>query len=213
MKIQLFAIAVISSLLLFAAACTQTRVDPNATTGSSLTSARISGVSNSTATSSSVSNGTCLRGGNVEVVITTDKLPATVLAYLASNYAGYAIVQAEQGTNRDGKTYYEVKFTASGVTKELHFDMTGAVLADGKGGHSTGKDCRDGKGGSTEVVITKDKLPAAALAYLNANYAGYTFVQAEQGTDPKGAIYYEVDFTLNGATKELHFDAAGALKP
>ncbi len=197
MKIQL--LAIVSALLLFAAACTQTNLDPSSTT-TSLASARIGSVTSSTA-----SSGTAVKGN--EVVITADKLPATVLAYLTSNYAGYTLVQAEQGTNPSGATYYEVKFTVNGVTKELHFDMTGAVLADGKGGGKCGK----GKDGNTETVITKAELPAAVLTYLTANYAGYTFVQAEKGTDKSGATYYEVDFTLNGTTKELHFDAAGAL--
>ena len=199
MKIHL--LAVITALLLVAiAACTQSNVVPTTTT--SLADARVAGVSNTSAVS-----GTCVKGSS-ETVISASSLPASVLTYLTTTYPGYVLVQAEQGANRNGgATYYEVKFTYSGATKELHFDMTGAVLADtGKGGHGGG-----GPGGNTEVVITADKLPAAALTYLTANFAGYTLVQAEQGTDRQGATYYEVTFTLNGATKEIHFNAAGAV--
>ena len=197
-------LAVTTALLLAGifAACTQTSVDP---TADNLAEARIASV-----TSSSAVSGTCVKGTS-ETVISASSLPAAVLTYLSTNYAGYTLVQAEQGTNLNGgATYYEVTFTYNGATKELHFDMTGAVLADngrGKGGH--------GKGGSgsnnTEVVITADKIPAAALTYLSTNYAGYTLVQAEQGTDSAGATYYEVKFTYNGKTKEVHFDANGAL--
>ena len=85
--------------------------------------------------------------------------------------------------------------------------MTGAVLVRQKrGGKGYG-----GGSSSTEVVITADKLPAAALTYLTTNYAGYTLVQAEQGTITAGTVYYEVKFTLNGRRKEIHFDANGAL--
>ena len=181
-------------------ACNQSNVSPDTTT-SSLANARIGGVSNSSAVS-----GTCVKGSS-ETVVSASSLPAAVLTYLSTTYPGYTLVQAEQGTNLNGgATYYEVKFTYNGTTKELHFDMTGAVLAEkGKGGHGGGGP------GNTEVVITADKLPAAALTYLSKTYAGYTLVQAEQGTTGQGTVYYEVKFTYNGATKEIHFDANGAV--
>ena len=181
-------------------ACNQNDVSPTNASVSTLATARIGGVTSGTATR-----------GNSETVITASELPAAVITYLSTNYAGYTLVQAEQGINgRDGSTYYEVTFTLNGTQQELHFDMTGAVVAPSHGrgkGHGG-----NGNGGSSnEVVITADKLPAAALTYLTTNYAGYTLVQAEQGTDSAGAVYYEVKFTLNGVTKEIHFDAKGAL--
>ena len=193
--------AVVTVLLLAGvfAACTQSSVDP---TAASSADARIASV-----TSTSAVSGTCVKGSS-ETVVSASSLPAAVLTYLSTNYAGYALVQAEQGTNLNGgATYYEVTFTFNGATKELHFDMTGAVLANsgrGKGQGGSGSN-------NTEVVITSDKLPAAALTYLTINYSGYTLVQAEQGTDSSGATYYEVKFTYNGKTKEIHFDANGAL--
>ncbi|GAB4038504.1 PepSY-like domain-containing protein [Spirosoma gilvum] len=195
-------LALTTALLLtgIIAACTQTNVDP---TSSSLANARIASV-----TSSSALSGTCVKGSS-ETVVSASSLPAAVLTYLSTTYPGYTLVQAEQGTNLNGgATYYEVKFTYNGATKELHFDMTGAVVAES--GHGKGKD-KGGSGGNSEVVITADKLPAAALTYLSTNFSGYTLVQAEQGTNSSGATYYEVKFTYNGKTKEIHFDANGAL--
>ncbi len=205
-RMRTYFLAVATGLFMVAvAACTQNNVVP--TTATSLAEARIAGVTNSSAVS-----GTCVKG-NSETVISASSLPAAVLTYLNATFPGYTLVQAEQGTNRNGgATYYEVKFTANGVKKELHFDMTGAVLADQGRGKGDGKDGKGGPGGgNNEVVITADKLPAAALTYLTTNYAGYKLVQAEQGTDRSGATYYEVKFTLNGATKEIHFNAAGAV--
>ena len=201
MKYVMFAGVALMTML---AACNQNAVDPN----SSLTSAR-SGASTSTTSGTGTT-------GNTEVVITQDKLPAAVLTYLSTNYAGYSLVQAEQGTDSKGATYYEVQFTQNGTTKELHFDANGALQANsggGHGGHGHGPSSTTATNGTgnTEVVITQDKLPAAVLTYLSTNYAGYSLVQAEQGTDSKGTTYYEVQFTQNGATKELHFDANGAL--
>ncbi|MVM30927.1 hypothetical protein GO755_12870 [Spirosoma sp. HMF4905] len=196
-------VAVTTALLFVGiiAACTQTSVD--SASSASLADARIASV-----TSTSAVSGTCVKGSS-ETVVSASSLPAAVLTYLSTNYAGYTLVQAEQGTNLNGgATYYEVKFTYNGATKELHFDMTGAVLAET--GHGKGKG-QGGSGGNTEVVITADKLPAAALTYLSTNFSGYTLVQAEQGTDSSGATYYEVKFTYNSKTKEIHFDANGAL--
>lgn len=180
-------------------ACTQTSVDSANTT--SLAEARIGSVSSTSGVS-----GTCVKGTS-ETVVSASSLPTAVLTYLSTTYPGYTIVQAEQGTNLNGgATYYEVKFTYNGATKELHFDMTGAVIAT-RGRNGKGK----GGSGNTEVVITADKLPAASLTYLSTNYAGYTLVQAEQGTTSAGVTYYEVKFTYNSKIKEIHFDATGAL--
>ena len=203
MKQQLiFALSVLITVVVVA--CNQNDVTPSTATVSTLDNARIGGVTCSSATS-----GTATRGSS-ETVITASELPAAVLTYLSTNYYGYTLVQAEQGTNgRNRTTYYEVTFTLNGTTQELHFDMTGAGIAPSHGrgkGHGKG-----GGGSSNEVVITADKLPAAVLTYLSTNYAGYTLVQAEQGTDSTGAVYYEVKFTLNGITKEIHFNANGIL--
>jgi hypothetical protein len=201
MKNLLMAVTTALLLVGIISACTQTSVDSASSV--SLADARIASV-----TSTSAVSGTCVKGSS-ETVVSASSLPAAVLTYLSTNYAGYTLVQAEQGTNLNGgATYYEVRFTYNGATKELHFDMTGAVLAET--GRGKGKD-KGGSGGNTEVVITADKLPAAALTYLTTNFSGYTLVQAEQGTNSSGATYYEVKFTYNGKTKEIHFDANGAL--
>lgn len=190
-------------IALVAISCNQNGVSPDGSTVT-LATARIAGV-----TSTSGTHGTA-NHGNSETVITASQLPASVLTYLNTNYAGYTLVQAEQGTNRrDGSTYYEVKFTVNGTTKELHFDMAGAVINTGKDGK--GKGHGDKGGSSNEVTITADQLPATAITYLKTNYAGYVIVQAEKETNSAGVVSYEVKFTLNGATREIHFDANGAL--
>ncbi len=203
MKQQLI-LALTVLIALVVVACNQNGVSPDrSTSGSTLATARIGGVMSSSAASCTATR------GNSETVITASQLPAAVLTYLSTNFAGYTLVQAEQGLSRkDGKTYYEVKFTLNGVTKELHFDMAGVVLAlpngDGKG--------HDGKGGPpNEVVVTAAQLPAAVVAYLNTNFAGYTLVEAERGTTSAGVVYYEIKFTLNGITKKIYLNATGVV--
>lgn len=201
-KYLIFALSAFIAIVV--AACNQTGVSPTDSTASTLATARIGGVISSSAMSCSATR------GNSETVITSSQLPAAVLTYLSTNFAGYALVRAEQGiSRRDGATYYEVKFTLNGVTKELHFDMTGVVVAPSLKGDGKGD---GGKGHpSNEVVITVDKLPAAVITYLNTNFAGYIITEAEQGTDSTGAVYYEVKFTLNGVKKVIHFNTAGTL--
>ena len=197
MKVQLLAVIAALFMIGFMVGCNQSSVDPNAD-ASTLTTARIGSVSNSSAVS-----GTCVKGSS-ETVISAASLPTAVTTYLTTNFPGYALVQAEQGTNQNGgATYYEVTFTYNGATRKLHFDMTGAVIAGG------GK--RGNHGRNNEVVITADQLPATALTYLSTTYAGYTLVEAERGTDRTGATYYEVKFTVNGATKKIYFNASGAV--
>lgn len=69
----------------------------------------------------------------------------------------------------------------------------------------------DGFGKGT--IITRDKLPQAALNYLTATYAGYTFVQGVQGTDRAAATFYAVVIEQGGVRYHLHFDASGVLLP
>lgn len=68
----------------------------------------------------------------------------------------------------------------------------------------TGKPCN-------ETIVAKETVPAVIFTYLSATYPAYVFVQAEKGTDHSGATYYEIQFTLDGKTRQLHFDAAGTL--
>ncbi len=68
----------------------------------------------------------------------------------------------------------------------------------------TGKPC-------SETVVDKATVPAAVFTYLTSTYGSYTFVQAEKGIDRDGATYYEIQFTLDGKMRQLHFDSAGTL--
>ena len=68
----------------------------------------------------------------------------------------------------------------------------------------TGKPC-------SETVIAREAAPAAIYAYLLKTYPAYVFLQAEKGTDRNGNTYYEIQFTLEGKTRQLHFDSAGVV--
>lgn len=61
--------------------------------------------------------------------ITQDKLPATTLTYLTTNYAGYTFGRAEQVTTRDGVTIYAVMIRQGDTPYFLIFDADGAFVS------------------------------------------------------------------------------------
>ena len=206
------------ALLVAVAACTQQNTAPDpqdddAAVVSSL--ARLGNPNNAT----SVTGSPCS-----ETIIAKSAVPAVVFAYLLKTYPAHMFVQAEQGTDRAGKTYYEIEFTLDGKTRELHFDASGVVLQGpgngpkGNGGFGPGPNGggpdRGNKNPPVRTVIGADKLPKVITDYMAAKLTGYTFVKATVVTDPTtGAVlFYDVRYTLNGKTAEVHFDVNGNMQ-
>lgn len=204
------------ALLVAVAACTQqnSKLDPQDDEATAVISslARLGNPNNATG----VTGKPCS-----ETLIDKAQVPQAIFDYLAKTYPTYVFVQAEQGTDPTGATFYEIQFTLDGKKRQLHFDAAGTVLAgpgNGPKGHGPG----GGPGGPKSFTatppvrtdITIDKLPKPVLDYMTANFAGYTFVKAEVVTDPTtGAVlFYDVRYTLNGKTRDAHFDVNGNLQ-
>jgi Putative beta-lactamase-inhibitor-like, PepSY-like len=142
-----------------------------------------------------------------ETTITQDKLPQTILDYLTATYAGYTFGMAEQGADSAGVVlYYEVTITQNATVIHLNFDATGKLL-ERKGGKA-GPGGHGPKGAATSV--TQDKLLQPTLSYLTTNYAGYTFVRAEQVTTRDGVVVYAVLIKQGDTPYFLLFDVNGA---
>lgn len=202
------------ALLAAVAACTQqsssvSPQDDEATIIASL--ARVGNPNNATA----VTGKPCS-----ETVVDKATVPAAVFTYLDATYpAKYAFVQAEKGTDRNGATYYEIQFTLDGKMRQLHFDAAGTVLqGPGNGPKGGGPGGPGGPKGDRippiRTVIDASKLPAPVAAYMDATFAGYTPVRAEVVTDATTGtvMFYDVRYTLNGKTSEVHFDVNGNLQ-
>ena len=202
-----------AALLVAVAACTQQNVttDPQQ-------DAESVAVINSLARLGNPNNATAITGKPCsETIIAKEKLPAAALAYVKQTYPSAVFVQAEQGTDRDGKTFYEILFTIDGKHRQLHFDAAGMVLVGPGNGPKGGGGFGDhGHKGTPPLKtdITADKLPKPITDYMAANFKGYTFVKAEVVTDAtNGAVlFFDVRYTLNGKTSEAHFDVNGNLK-
>lgn len=201
-----------AALVAAVAACTQQNVSTAPQDTESVA------VINSLARLGNPNNATAVTGKPCsETIIDKAKVPQAALDYVTKTYPTAVFVQAEQGTDRDGKTFYEILFTIDGKKRQLHFDAAGAVLIGPGNGPKGGGGFGDhGPKGTPPLKtdITADKLPKVITDYLAANKAGYTFVKAEVVTDAtNGAVlFFDVRFTLNGVTSELHFDINGNLK-
>ena len=121
-------------------------------------------------------------------------LPAAILTYISTNYAGSNIKFA----GKDDKGQYVVGVNLNGVGIGLLFDATGKFLQKLEKFHEKSK--------LTEVEVTA--LPATVTAYISKNYAGYTAKKA--GKDADGNLL--VGITNGTDFKVLKFDSAGVFK-
>ncbi len=155
------------------------------------------------------------------VKIAQADLPAVIKTYLTSNYPNYTFDDAISFSVDNAIKGYGVRITTSDAKEVgLMFDAAGVFLRSREGdlGHHSGKGPGKGKGGDkggkgndglAVVKIEKSAVPAAALTYLDSKYAGYAFVYAESYSLNTVVQKYEVEFTLNGKTYEVYFDAKG----
>lgn len=152
--------------------------------------------SNARKTATFQNNGTFLKAGDV---IDPTTLPAAITDYLKANYVGYAILQADVKKDASGAVKgYETLITVGTTQYELEFDAAGKFTKlETPDGHDQG------------TGIAESALPAAITTYLKANYAGYTFKEAESRMTNGALSGYKVEIVQNGIEYKLNFDAAG----
>ena len=126
-------------------------------------------------------------------------LPSSIITYLDTNYAGYAIKKAGSKTDSAGAVQgYLVVFSLNNLTYEIRFDASGAFLSLEVGDGS--KQCSE---------ITKAELPAAIVTYLDSAYTGYSFNHARVNKTNGTISGYGVEITYNSAKVRLLFNASG----
>lgn len=126
-------------------------------------------------------------------------LPGSIITYLDTNYAGYAIKKAGSKTDSTGAVKgYLVVFSLNNLTYETRFDASGAFLSLEVGDGS--KQCSE---------IAEADLPAAIITYLDSAYTGYSFNHARVNKTNGTISGYGVEITYNSAKVRLLFDASG----
>ena len=107
-------------------------------------------------------------------------LPATISAYLDTNYKGYTFIHARSDMTNGAISGYDVEITLNGVSKGLLFDEAGKFVSieTNEGNDEHGGKGNDGKNDNIGTAILQKDLPAVVTTYLDTNYKGYTFVSA-----------------------------------
>jgi hypothetical protein len=136
--------------------------------------------------SSSSSNGNHVSPGT---------LPQAIQDYLAANYSGITVLDAEQYRDAAGNIWkYEVEL-ADGT--KLHFDANGSLMVDDNS--SSGQD--------DSIDISLQDLPAVVRDYLQQNFSSETVEKAKKRIDLQGNVKeYEVRFESD---IRVFFDAQG----
>ena len=158
---------------------------------------------------------TCEKGHHRDSIAFT-ALPATVQAYLGTNYTGYSFIKAFAVKDTTGsiKGYVAiVRFNEKPVAMLFKADGTFSKVLEqrekndleGEGWHNGGRfDCRDGK--SKDTLALKD-LPQSAKAYMTTSYPGDTLVKAFKTKE--GAF---IIFSKNNGAFVTVFNANGGFE-
>ncbi len=141
------------------------------------------------------------------VITKTDltTLPAAIVTYLNTNAVGWTLTNAVSVEADNVTIHYHVVVVVAGATKTYMFDKDfNLVLNAGKShiGHQPLPNF-------TVTEITQAQIPAAAITYLNTNYAGWTFKKAQTVSADSAIKEYEVFITLGVNTYKVEFDGNG----
>ncbi len=109
-------------------------------------------------------------------------LPAAVRDALSANTAGAEIKNIVKETAK-GKTVYEVETIKDGLTRDVIFSASGAVL-------------------ETEQQVSLDSIPAASRSALEAKAKGAKIEKVEALTK-NGKVSYEAVVLRNGRNTEI----------
>lgn len=157
---------------------------------------KLSGSASSARTATIQNNGALLRVGNV---IDPATLPAAILTYLSTNYAGYVMVQADAKVDAAGTVLgYETLINVGTVQYELNFGPTGIF---------TKLETPEGQFEGAGIALAS--LLPAITTYLTATYPGYIFKEAETKLVNGVLTGYQVEIVQNNLKYNVLFDATG----
>jgi len=129
-------------------------------------------------------------------------VPATALAFIKTNYAGYTVLGGHKLNMAKGVIVYEVDIKMGTTAKDVYFDVNWAFVSDKAEGNGGG-----GHGDANAVTIDPKTIPASVSTLISTNYAGYTVVKAESETH-NGVASNEIDISNGTTMKALIFDTS-----
>jgi uncharacterized membrane protein YkoI len=129
--------------------------------------------------------------------ITPNTIPAPVLEYLKSNYAGYTFISGEK-VEKAIAAFISIKIKQNDVVYELKFDSNGKFLSV------------SGSNKTSETKIELANLPTNAQTYLKATFPQMTLISAGKVTKNE-TITYVVKIKSGQKTYVVVFDSAGKM--
>jgi hypothetical protein len=88
------------------------------------------------------------------------------------------------------KDGFEAEFKLNGKAASADYDMNGNKLA-------------------TEIEVSQNEFPKAALSYLKSHYPKNKIKETAKITDSKNDVTYEAELKIDGKDKDLIFDSKG----
>ncbi|MDU0807743.1 PepSY-like domain-containing protein [Aquirufa regiilacus] len=141
------------------------------------------------------------------VITKTDlsALPAAITSYLNTNAVGWTLKNAVSIAADNVTIHYHVLVSVAGAVQTYMFDKDFNLV------QNAGKGPKDNPSlpNFTVAEITQAQIPAAAITYLNTNYAGWTFNKAQSVTADATVKEIEVYISLAGKNYKVEFDGNG----
>ena len=135
-------------------------------------------------------------------------LPAAITTYLNTNAAGWTLKNAVSISADNVIIHYHVVVSVGGAVQTYMFDKDFKLI------QNAGKGPKDNQPlpNFTVAEITQAQIPAAAITYLNTNYAGWTFTKAQTVSADTTVKEYEVFITVAGKNYKVEFDGNGVFQ-
>ncbi len=135
-------------------------------------------------------------------------LPQAIVDYLNKNAAGWTLKNAISVQKDNVTIHYHVVVSVAGVSQAYMFDKDFKYVAN------AGKGPKDNPNPANFQVteITKDKIPSAAIAYLDKTYAGWVLTKAVSVSKDGAAYEIEVIISLADKKYKVEFDLSGNFK-
>jgi hypothetical protein len=135
-------------------------------------------------------------------------LPSAIVSYLNSNVAGWTLKNAVSIAADNVTIHYHVIVSVAGSTQTYMFDKDFKLI------QNVGKGPKDNQPlpNFTVAEITQAQIPAAAISYLNTNYAGWTFTKAQTVSADTTIKEYEIFIAVAGKNYKVEFDGNGVFQ-
>jgi hypothetical protein len=132
-------------------------------------------------------------------------LPAAITTYLNTNAAGWTLKNAVSVAADNVVIHYHVVVSVGSAVQTYMFDKDFKLV------QNAGKGPKDNQPlpNFTVAEITQAQIPAAAITYLNTNYAGWTFTKAQTVSADTTVKEYEVFIAVGGKNYKVEFDGNG----